>query len=189
MIENLLQRDRELLIYLNNLGSEQWDAFWLFITNQFNWIPLFAFIIYLIFKAFGWKKGGMLLLVLIIMVAFSDQYTNFIRGVFERLRPNNDITINHLLRPKLINPQSFSFTSGHATTSTAFSVFIILLLKKRYAKIKFLVFFPLIFAYSRIYLGVHFPVDIFCGAINGLLIGVIFYKVALFLIDKKLKTI
>ena len=50
MFEKLIQLDKELLIYLNSLGSEQWDPFWLFITNQFNWAPLFAFIIFLIFK-------------------------------------------------------------------------------------------------------------------------------------------
>ncbi|MGB0881268.1 MAG: phosphatase PAP2 family protein, partial [Polaribacter sp.] len=120
MFDSLIQKDKELLIYLHSLGNEQWDSVWLFITHQTNWIPLFAFIIFLIFKNFGWKKGGILLLTLIIMVAFSDQFTNLIRGTFERLRPNNDTSINHLLRT-LITPQSYSFTSGHATTSTAFT--------------------------------------------------------------------
>ncbi|MBL4905578.1 MAG: phosphatase PAP2 family protein [Flavobacteriaceae bacterium] len=175
MFETLIQKDRAILIYLNNLGSEQWDPFWLFITNQLNWAPLFVLIIYLIFKNFGWKKGGFLLLFLIVMVAFSDQFTNLIRGTFERLRPNNDNRVSHLLRT-LIRPQSYSFTSGHATTSTAFSVFVWMLFKDKYKLMRLIFIFPLIFAYSRLYLGVHYPIDILTGATIGMCIGCGFYK-------------
>jgi len=176
MFDILIQKDKQLLIYLNSLGSEQWDPFWLFITNQLNWAPLFLLIIFLIFKNFGWKKGGFLFVFLIFMVAFSDQFTNLIRGVFERLRPNNDTSINHVLRT-LITPQSYSFTSGHATTSMTFSVFIFILFKEQYKYIKFIFIFPLVFAYSRLYLGVHFPIDILSGATVGSILGFTFFKI------------
>jgi len=176
MFDILIQKDKQLLIYLNSLGSEQWDPFWLFITNQLNWAPLFLLIIFLIFKNFGWKKGGFLFVFLIFMVAFSDQFTNLIRGVFERLRPNNDTSINHVLRT-LITPQSYSFTSGHATTSMTFSVFIFILFKEQYKYIKFIFIFPLVFAYSRLYLGVHFPIDILTGATVGSILGFTFFKI------------
>ena len=175
MFDILIQKDKQLLIYLNSLGSEQWDPFWLFITNQFSWAPLFLLIIYLIYKNFGWKKGTFLFFFLILMVAFSDQFTNMIRGIFERLRPNNDTSINHLLRT-LIEPQSYSFTSGHATTSMTFSVFIYLLFKDTYKYMKFIFIFPIVFAYSRLYLGVHFPIDILCGATVGFILGNFFYR-------------
>lgn len=183
MFEKLIQLDKELLIYLNNLGSERWDSLWLVITNQFYWIPLFAFVIFLLFREFAWKKGLFLVLFIFAMAAFSDQFTNFIRGVFERLRPNNDPAINEMLRT-LITPQSFSFTSGHATTSTAFAVFVFLLLKKRIPLIKWVFVFPVFFAYSRLYLGVHFPIDIFMGACVGTCIGFAFYKLQAFLVSK-----
>lgn len=176
MFDRIIQIDKNILIYLNNLGSETWDPFWLFITNQLNWAPLFLLIIFLIFKNFGWKKGGFLFLFLILMVAFSDQFTNMIRGIFERLRPNNDTSISHLLRT-LIRPQSYSFTSGHATTSMVFTVFIYLLFKDKYKYIKLLFIFPLIFAYSRLYLGVHFPIDILTGATIGSILGYTFFKI------------
>ena len=145
MFDILIQKDKQILIYLNSLGSEQWDPFWLFITNQINWAPLFLLIIFLLFKKFGWKKGGFLFLFVILLVAFSDQFTNVIRGVFERLRPNNDASINHVLRT-LITPQSYSFTSGHATTSMTFSVFVFLLFKDSYKYMKFIFIFPMVFA-------------------------------------------
>ena len=183
MFDILLQKDKQLLIYLNNLGNEQWDPLWLFITNQLSWAPLFLFIIYLIFKNFGLKKAGFIFFFIILLVAFSDQFTNVIRGIFERLRPNNDSSINHLLRT-LINPQSYSFTSGHATTSMTFSVFIYLLFKDSYKYIKYIFIFPLLFAYSRLYLGVHFPIDIITGATIGTILGCYAFKFHKFLLRK-----
>ncbi|TXD49460.1 phosphatase PAP2 family protein [Polaribacter sp. IC073] len=171
---DIIQKDKELLIFLNNLGNENWDAFWLAITHQFNWAPLFIFIIFLVIKSFGWKRGGFMILAMIILVAFSDQFTNLIKNSVERLRPNNDFDIKYSLRT-FIKPQSFSFTSGHATTSTFFSVFVVLLLREKYKYIYFILLFPLIFAYSRLYLGVHFPIDIFVGIIIGTLFATIYY--------------
>lgn len=184
MFESIIQTDKELLVFLNNLGSEQWDSFWLIITNQLYWTPLFLFIFFMIIKTFGWKRGGFMILSMIVLVAFSDQFTNFIKNSTQRLRPNNDPEILHLLRT-LIKPQSYSFMSGHATTSTFFSVFTILLLRKKYKNTYFILFFPLLFAYSRLYLGVHFPIDIIVGILSGILLANVYY----FLfkkVDKKL---
>jgi len=186
MFDHLIQKDRELLIYLNNLGSEQWDFLWLGITNQFYWAPLFAFLIYLIFKALGWRKGVFVLFTMVILITFSDQFANFIKNHFMRFRPNNNIAIQDQLRT-LINPQSSSFYSGHATTSSLVTVFIILLLKNKYKYIWFLILFPLIFGYSRLYLGVHFPLDILGGYVVGLVFGTLFYLIYS-AADKKLFT-
>jgi undecaprenyl-diphosphatase len=171
---DIIQLDKELLIFLNNLGSEPWDVLWLAITNQLNWAPLFVFIIYLTVKSFGWKRGGFMVLFMILLVAFSDQFTNLIKNSTERLRPINDPEIKDFLRT-LIQPQSFSFMSGHATTSTFFSVFVVLLLKEKYKYIYLLLFFPLIFAYSRLYLGVHFPIDVSVGIIVGILFASMYF--------------
>ncbi len=175
MLETLIEKDKELLIFLNNLGSEQWDWLWLGITNQFHWSPLFAFILFLVFKKFGWKNGIIILLSYVVLVTFSDQFVNFIKNSFERLRPVNDPSINEMLR-KLVHPGGYSFVSGHATTSTFFTVFTVFLLKDAYKYIKWVFIFPILFAYSRLYLGVHFPLDIICGGILGATFGYGYYK-------------
>lgn len=175
MFESIIQKDKELLIFLNNLGGEQWDPFWLFITNQLNWIPLFLFVIFLVIKTFGWKRGGFVILALILLVAFSDQFVNLIKNTTERLRPNNNPEINHLIRHFEYSPRGYSFISGHATTSTFFSVFVILLFRKKYKYIYLMLIFPLLFAYSRIYLGVHFPIDITLGALTGFTLANLYF--------------
>lgn len=174
LLDSIIEKDKELLIFLNNLGTEQWDNFWLFITNQLNWTPLFLLIFFLTIKKFDWKRGGFAIFSMILLVAISDQTVNFIKNATERLRPINNPEINHLLRV-LIEPQSYSFISGHATTSTFFSIFVILILRERFKYIYFVLIFPLIFGYSRLYLGVHFPIDIFTGFLTGFLFAKIYF--------------
>ena len=182
-LETLIAKDKELFIYLNGLGVEYWDQFWMIVTNQFSWIPLFVLLLLLIFKAYGWKKGLMLVLIVALLVTFSDQFVNFIKDYFGRLRPNNEPTINQLIRI-LKRPSSFSFVSGHSTTSFAVTTFMILTLKKYYKHPYILLIWPLLFAYSRIYVGVHYPIDIFVGMLLGVLIGYTFYKISLSFLRK-----
>lgn len=182
-IDTLIEQDKQLFVYLNSLGVESWDQFWMIITNQFNWIPLFLLLFILIFKAYGWKKGIVLVLVATLLVAFSDQFVNLIKDYFGRLRPNNDPTINEMIRI-LKRPRSFSFVSGHSTTSFAATTFMILTLKKYYKYSYLLLIWPILFAYSRIYIGVHYPIDIFVGMLLGILEGFIFYKISLAFLKK-----
>ncbi len=181
--DELIQQDRELLVQLNALGSEKWDAFWLLITNQFNWIPLFLLLFILLFRAYGWKKGIALVLLSALLVAFSDQLVNLIKNTVMRLRPNNDLQLKPIIRV-LKHPHGYSFVSGHATTSFAVTIFMFLLLRKHYRYIAFLFLWPMLFAYSRIYCGVHFPIDIFMGMLLGITIGVVFYRLSILLLKK-----
>ncbi len=176
-LDNIIEQDKQLFVYLNSLGSETWDQFWVIITNQFNWTPFFLLLFFLLFKAYGWKKGLLLIVITALLVAFSDQFVNLIKDYFGRLRPNNDPSINNIIRI-LKTPSSFSFVSGHSTTSFAVITFMIVTLKKHYKYPFLLLFWPILFAYSRIYVGVHFPIDIFIGMLLGTTIGYIFYKIS-----------
>jgi undecaprenyl-diphosphatase len=172
MLEKIISLDKELLIYLNNLGNPTFDGFWLFITKQINWIPLFLLVFYLIFRKINWKQLLLLILSIAVMITFVDQMTNLAKFSFERLRPCSDLSINDSLRI-LIERSSFSFFSGHASNSMANAVFIFCVMKPSY-----LVFiFPLIFAYSRIYLALHFPTDILAGYLFGAISGFTFFKI------------
>lgn len=184
LLDDIVQWDKALMIQLNNLGVEQWDGFWLAVTNQLSWIPLYLLFIFLIFKYYGWKKGLWLVLMAAALVTFSDQLTVFIKSTTGRLRPNQDPSVNELLRV-LKNNRSFSFVSGHATTSMAVTLMVHLLLKD-FTRITWLFFvWPLMFAYSRIYVGVHFPIDVFCGALLGMMLGLLFYRLSLLLLKNR----
>jgi undecaprenyl-diphosphatase len=174
--DQLVSYDKELFTYLNGFGDEKWDWFWLLVTEQKHWIPLFILILYLLFKAFGLKKGLVLLVFVALFITFSDQLVNLIKHYYMRLRPCNDPDLELSIRA-VLHRSSYSFVSGHSTTSFAMSTFFILLLKNHYKYIRFLLIWPMLFAYSRVYLGVHFPLDIFTGMYLGLFEGILFYTI------------
>lgn len=174
-MEQILNLDKELFLFLNGLGSEQFDGFWEIITKQLNWAPFFIAVLYLIQKKLGWKNFGILILFLAVLILFTDQITNLFKYSFERLRPCNNPEFDGIMR-KVITRKSFSFFSGHAANSMASTVFIYLIIRKYYKFTYLLFLFPLIFAYSRIYLGLHYPGDILTGYIFGIVFGILFYK-------------
>ncbi len=180
MMEKLVKLDKELLIFLNNLGTETYDPFWLFITKQFNWLPFFVFLLYLTYRKVSVKKLALILVVIAGLITFTDQMTNLVKYTVERQRPCNTEDLIQYIRIVKCSP-TLSYFSGHASNSMATMLFLYLVLRKYY-KYMFLIFlFPLIFAYSRIYLSLHFPLDILSGFCFGLFSGTLFYQIFLWL--------
>lgn len=176
MLEKLQSLDTKLFVYLNGLGSETYDGFWLFITKQVNWIPFFLLLLYLIYKKIGTKQTLYLLLFVAVLVTITDQTTNLFKNGFQRLRPCNNPDIKSIIRI-VQSRSSYSFFSGHAANTMAVATFLYLNLKRYFNYLGFLFLWPLIFAYSRIYLGLHYPLDIISGYIAGLILGFLMYKV------------
>ena len=176
MLDKLIDLDHKVFIFLNGLGSETYDGLWLIITKQIYWAPFFLLIFYLLQKKLGWKKFGFYMLFTAILILICDQTTNLFKNTFQRLRPVNVEEFKGIIRA--VKPSnSFSFFSGHAANSMATTVFAYMIFK-RYYKHGYLMFlFPIIFAYSRIYLGLHFPSDILTGYVFGATIGIICYKI------------
>jgi undecaprenyl-diphosphatase len=165
-LEQLINLDKELFLFLNGLGSEPFDGFWKIITKQIYWSPLFITVFYLLQKKVGWKGLGIIVLFLAALI-----------------RPCNNPEFDGTIR-EVITRKSFSFFSGHASNSFASTTFIVLILRNYYKHTYLLFLFPLIFAYSRIYLGLHYPGDILTGYVFGATFGFVFYKLYLF-INKK----
>jgi undecaprenyl-diphosphatase len=175
MLEKIIHFDKELLVFLNGLGSPEFDGIWLLITKQVYWTPLFLIVFYLLQKKLGWKNFGYYVLFTAVLILLCDQTANLFKNGFQRLRPCNDEEIKGIIRV-VKSSSSFSFFSGHATNSMATAVFTYMILKKYYKHSYLLFLFPLIFAYSRIYLGLHFPTDIATGYAFGATFGFICYK-------------
>lgn len=175
MIDVLQHLDTELLVFLNNLGNGCWDGFWLLITEPLSWLPLLLLLTALFIKIFNTKKAVFLLVAIGLGSFLILTLVNFIKNMVERLRPVNDSVINHHLRI-LMTPSDFSFLSGHAAVS-CFVGFFVYLICRNQCKYSWLIFlFPILFGYSRLYLAVHYPSDIFVGGILGFLTALLFYK-------------
>jgi len=183
MLDQLIQYDKEVFLFLNNLGNSTWDSFWMTYTTKLNWIPLCADLLYLIYRSINRKAFLLTILVIALMITFTDQVTNLFKDGFERLRPCFTEDVQGLMR--LVKSRcggKFGYFSGHASNSMAVAVFTGLLLKHRYKYLVFLLlFWAALMAYSRVYIGVHFPLDIFSGMLFGAISGFVFYKLIQYL--------
>lgn len=185
MIEQLLEYDTKLFLFLNNLGSPIWDNFWLFVTNRFAFIPLYLFLLYLLYKKHGLKPLLIFAVVITLMILFTDQITNVFKRGFARPRPCNVSELTDKIRFVVDYCGKYGFFSGHSSNSMAVAVFAGLLLRPYYKNLIFIMlFWSAMVAYSRIYVGVHYPLDIFCGLTFGACSGFLFYKLALYLLTK-----
>ena len=186
MLEELLQWDQNLFIYLNSLGSAKYDFFWVTVTTILNWTPVFFLFLLIVLLKFSKKEAFWVVLTLILLVLFILGFTDFIKETVERLRPNNDPELNSFIRI-LKHPSGYSFFSGHASSSFSIATLLFLFLRKRLRGSFLLYLWPLLFAYSRIYVGVHFPLDIFIGALVGVATAFMFFRIYVKIIVPYLK--
>lgn len=182
MFDTLEKWDRELFIYLNQLGSESFDTFWIFVTKIENWTFLYVIFLITIWKYFKKKEALWVSLFTIATFLLSYGLKSLTKVSIQRLRPNNIPEFTDSIRV-LQFPLDFSFFSGHAAVSFAITSFLVFSLKK-HTKWSYLFYvWPLLFSYSRIYVGVHFPSDILAGACIGILIGI-----GMYLLQDRLKS-
>ncbi len=190
MIDQLLEYDTELFLFLNNLGSPTWDTLWLMITNKWIFGSLLGvFLLFMFYKKFGLKAVLLLMLVAALMITFTDQITNVFKRGFERPRPCGEDDLINQMRFIAVRCGKYGFFSGHSSNSMAVAIFGGLLLKSYYRRLIYvLILISLIVAYSRIYVGVHYPLDLVCGLTFGAFSGFIFYKLANYLLNRYIKS-
>ena len=176
MLDRIKQIDTELLIFLNNLGNKSWDPLWVSITDKFTFLPLFILIIFFLFKKNGTKGLLVILLFISVLILFTDQFTNVVKDFTQRLRPCRLDELQGLLRDIDIRCGKYGFFSAHAANSISVTVFIINCVDESVKKFlkPVLILWVMIFSYSRIYLGVHYPLDTIFGLSFGIFSGFLF---------------
>ncbi|MEO1485977.1 MAG: phosphatase PAP2 family protein [Bacteroidota bacterium] len=187
MLESLVQWDKKVFIYLNNLGTPTWDGFWLVVTNKYYAIPVYALFLVLLFKKLGAKRTLVCLVAIALLITATDQLANFFKYGVGRLRPCHNQALEGMFRlVKASCGGKFSYFSAHAANATALSFFVITLLVQKLAiRWRFLILvWAMLVAYSRIYLGVHFPLDVITGICIGAFFGWLFAKLSIFAFEK-----
>ncbi len=187
MLDRIKQIDTELLIFLNNLGNKSWDPLWVSITDKFTFLPLFILIIFFLFKKNGTKGLLVILLFISVLILFTDQFTNVVKDFTQRLRPCRLDELQGLLRDIDIRCGKYGFFSAHAANSISVTIFIINCVDESVKKFlkPVLILWVMIFSYSRIYLGVHYPLDTIFGLSFGIFSGFLFNYIYNYFISVK----
>ncbi len=180
MLEYLLELDKEIFIQLNGCHTPFWDSIMMLVTDKIVWLPLYLYLLYLIFKDYR-KQSWIVLGGVILTIVLADQVTStFMKPYFARLRPSHDPSLTSLIH--LVDNYKagkFGFASSHAANTFGIATFLFLLFRKSRRWIVVLFAWAAFVTYSRVYLGVHYPGDILVGAIVGVLsafTGFYFFK-------------
>ena len=186
MLEELIQWDKEVFLFLNGLGSSSWDGFWMFMTNKWGSIPLYILLLLLSIRFLGWKSTGVLLVAVALLITTTDQLANFFKYGVGRLRPCHDEQLFEAMRlVKSSCGGKFGYFSAHAASSMALAMFFSVILRKRIRWVPYLLLlWAIVVGYSRIYIGVHFPGDVLTGILIGMFFGWLYAKLYIFALHK-----
>lgn len=176
----ILNLDKSFFLFLNGLHYPWLDGFMWQVSTKTIWIPFYIVLVFFMIwkrKKYWWVT----ILSVALMITLSDQGADKIKDHVKRFRPTHTVSIEkqvHVLKAPNGNEYrggDYGFVSSHASNSFAIAVFISLFFARRWLTV-FMFLWAVVICYSRIYLGVHYPLDILGGAILGTAAGMfVFY--------------
>ena len=180
MIEILNNIDTAIFLFFNGMHAPFFDRFMMLFTGRFIWIPMYAAILFLLIRSFGFKKAGIYIAAVALAITLTDQTcATLIRPLVERLRPSNlENPLSALTQ--VVNDYrggSYGFPSCHSANSFALATLISCLFRNR-KMFLFIFGWAILNSYTRLYLGVHYPGDLLIGALIGSAYGYICYRLA-----------
>lgn len=177
-MEELQQFDAGIFTALNRLHGLYFDSFMYLVTKIATWTPMILMLLYLLFLKKGWRKAVAVVLAVGLVILIADQVSaSIIKPLVARARPSHNpdlATTIHIVNGYRGGP--FGFVSSHAANCFGIALLLSMIFKNRLFTWTMVVWATLM-CYSRIYLGVHYPGDIFCGAILGFVSAWIVYRI------------
>lgn len=180
--------DKYLLLQMNGSDSLFLDGCMKVYTSMIVWLPLALMLVYVLVKNNNIKDFFLLLIIIAGVIAITDTISSTIcKPYFERWRPTRDPVLMYIVDTVTeTRGKDFGFTSSHASNSFGIAVFIMLLIKNRALSLSLLLWASMN-AFTRIYLGVHYPGDILAGTLIGVLAGWGMYRLYTFIQKKRRK--
>lgn len=168
--------------YLYKLINQQWvheelDTLMLYFSDKFFWIPFYCIVIWMLSRQLG-KRMWPVLLGLILSVVAADRITSGVmKPLIGRTRPCHEVSLTPRVIEGVNCSDTGSMASSHAANHFAIAIFMILIYGfSARTNLVFWLLWASVVAYSRVYLGVHYPTDIMAGALVGALCGWAAYK-------------
>jgi membrane-associated phospholipid phosphatase len=172
--QQIVHWDQALSIKINKDGSNAFFDFLMpWLRQSLMWAPLYLFLIVFAIQNFK-AKGGRWVMYVMLTASISDLTSSrLIKNYFARPRPCNEPAMQQALH-FLVNhcPGGFSFTSSHATNHFAVAAFIYFTGRHLFGtKLRLFFVWAASICYAQVYVGVHYPFDVLCGALLGTFIG------------------
>lgn len=179
MLERLIALDQELLMWFNGSDSLFTDRLAEALTAGVVWIPLYVALFYLVLKNNETMlQIGIIMGCALLCILLSDGMADgIVKPLVQRPRPCNDPILKYMV--DVVDnhrEKSFSFFSAHAANTMSLAVFFSLLVRNKVLTVS-LVIWSLVNCWTRLYLGLHYPGDILCGLLWGVMAGGISYMV------------
>jgi len=175
MIQELLQFDTELFLKIHRgLSNGFFDWIMPLLRNRFFWSPLYLFIV--IFCIRQYKKTGYYIIAGILLTfALGDMISSkLIKPNVGRLRPCNEVSLTGQIIPRVPCGRGKSFPSSHATNHFGIAVFLIGVFYRQWKAILPIgILWAASISFAQVYVGVHYPVDVFCGMLLGTTLGIL----------------
>lgn len=176
ILNTINQGDRSLLTAINFDGPTGYDFFWAMYSDKWTWIPFMLVIVYCLLRPGNWRHRLLMVGSVALLFVLSDfVVSSFIKNVVCRPRPSHDPAVMDLL--SYVNGYrggAYGFPSNHASNGFAAATFLALLLRNRWVTLSAFLW-TIGSCYSRMYLGVHYPTDILCGAMLGIVFAIIIF--------------
>jgi undecaprenyl-diphosphatase len=183
MLDGLIMLDQAATLAINQASNPTGDFIMSLISAKSTWVPLYLGLLLLLHKIFGWKRSLLLVVFIVLNLVLTDQISVLFKDTFERLRPCHEPGFADLLHLPDGCGGRYGFVSSHAANTMGLAVLVSLILKNRLMTYAMLAF-ALANAYSRVYLGKHYVLDVICGALLGLVLAGLMYQALLWSIKK-----
>lgn len=174
--------DSELLLLINQCNNVFLDGVMLKFSSTWTWSLLLFVVVFVVLRDRPWKEAVCVLVGIGLCILFADQISStFIKPWVARFRPTHDPELMFQVRHIAGRMGLYGFVSSHAANTFAVAMFLSLVFRHGIITVSMFVWATVV-GFSRIYLGVHFPLDVLCGSLLGAAVGALVYLLVRFVV-------
>lgn len=180
----IINLDTRLFLLINGWHSETFDAIMWWVSGKITWWPFYLLLLMYLAWTKRWQLVLMLLFVVLTVTLTDQSSVHLFKRIFIRLRPCHEPALEGMVH--IVNGKCggmYGFISSHAANVFGITIMLLLWVRKWWFSTVMVTWATLV-CYSRIYLGVHYPGDVICGALWGALCGWLMFLLFKFVIRK-----